>query len=125
MPAPLVIAFIVLVMVLVLLVGLRPQLTRSREGKILAFVALFILPAVAVWGGFSKQMDQAQSTEFCLSCHVMSDYGRSLYVDDPSYLPARHFQNNRVPRDRACYICHTNYTMFGGVKAKIHGLRHL
>ncbi len=59
-------------------------------------------------------MEHATSTKFCLSCHVMEDFGRSLYVDDPSYIPAMHFQNNRVPRDHACYTCHTDYTMFGG-----------
>jgi cytochrome c-type protein NapC len=107
------------------LVGLRAEITRARGGKILAFVALFLLPGLAVWGGFSSQMEHAQSTQFCLSCHVMSDYGRSLYVDDPSYVPAVHFQNNRVPRDRACYTCHTDYTMFGGVHAKLRGVRHL
>ena len=46
-------------------------------------------------------------------------------MDDPSYVPARHFQNILVPRDRACYTCHTNYTMFGGVKAKMRGVRHI
>jgi len=70
-------------------------------------------------------MEQAQSTSFCLSCHVMTDYGRSLQVDDPSYLAARHFQNNRVPPDRACYTCHTDYAMFGGIKSKVRGVRHL
>jgi cytochrome c-type protein NapC len=70
-------------------------------------------------------MARAQSTEFCLSCHVMTDYGRSLRVDDPSYLAAAHFQNNRVPRDRACYTCHADYAMFGGVRSKLRGLQHL
>jgi nitrate/TMAO reductase-like tetraheme cytochrome c subunit len=125
MPASLIVSFIALTAGLALVVGFRSQLTRSREGKILAFLALFILPVIAVWGGFSEQMERAQSTEFCLSCHVMSDYGRSLYVDDPSYIPARHFQNNRVPRERACYTCHTDYSMFGTLNAKIRGLRHL
>jgi cytochrome c-type protein NapC len=46
-------------------------------------------------------------------------------VDDPSYLAAAHFQNHRVPADQACYTCHTNYAMFGGVRAKMHGLRHV
>src|SRR5580765_2553996 len=110
---------------LVLLVGFRPQLARSRGGKILAFAVLFIVPVLCTWGGFEGHMEQAQSTRFCLSCHVMTDYGRSLQVDDPSYLAARHFQNNRVPRDRACYPCHTDYTMFGGMKSKMRGVRHL
>lgn len=111
--------------VLALLVGLRADLTRARAGKILAFVALFVLPALSVYGGFTAHMERAQTTSFCLSCHVMADYGRSLYVDDRSYVPAVHFQNNRVPRDRACYTCHTDYTMFGGVRSKIRGIRHL
>ena len=99
--------------------------TRTPAGRILAFLALVVVPGAALWAGFSFHMEQAQTTEFCLSCHVMSDYGRSLYVDDKSYIPAVHFQNNRIPRDHACYTCHTEYTMFGGVKAKARGLRHL
>ena len=55
----------------------------------------------------------------------MEPYGRSLLVDDPAYVPARHFQNNRVPRDDACFTCHTNYTLFGDYKAKLRGLRHV
>jgi cytochrome c nitrite reductase small subunit len=125
MPASVIVLFCLAAVVIALFVGFRVQLTRSREGKILAFVALFTLPVMAAWTGFSEQMDRAESTKFCLSCHVMGDFGRSLYIDDPSYVPARHFQNNRVPRDRACYACHTEYTLFGGVKAKARGLRHL
>src|SRR5215831_13898860 len=122
----LLIAFlVVLTGVLALVAGLRARLTRSREGKILAFLALLILPAVSVWAGFSTQMETATSTSFCLSCHVMNEHGRSLQVDDPSYLAARHFQNNLVPRDHACYTCHTDYTMFGTVTAKLRGARHV
>jgi cytochrome c-type protein NapC len=125
MPLSVIVSFCLAALVVALYVGFRAELTRSREGKILAFVALFGLPVMAAWTGFSEHMDLAQSTQFCLSCHVMGDYGRSLYIDDPSYVPARHFQNNRIPRDRACYTCHTEYSMFGGVKAKARGMRHL
>jgi cytochrome c-type protein NapC len=125
MPVSVIVLLCLAAAVIALLVGFRAELTRSREGKILAFVALFALPVMAAWTGFSEQMDRAQSTRFCLSCHVMDDYGRSLYIDDPSYVPASHFQNNHVPRDRACYSCHTEYTMFGGVKAKVQGVHHL
>ena len=125
MPSTIVIVFIAVTAAIVLLVGIRTHWTRSREGKILAFIALCVLPVASVWGGFSEQMERAESTQFCLSCHVMTNFGRSLYVDDPSYIPALHFQNNRVPRDRACYTCHTDYAMFGTVRAKLRGLRHL
>jgi cytochrome c-type protein NapC len=124
-PAWFTIGFIALAGIIALLVGTRAHVTRSREGKILAFVALLILPVTAVGIGFSQHMERAQSTTFCLSCHVMTDHGRSLHIDDPSYLPARHFQNNSVPRERACYTCHTDYTMFGSVNAKLRGTRHL
>jgi cytochrome c-type protein NapC len=125
MPTSILAALFAVTAAIALLVGFRVERTRSREGKMLAFVALLVLPVVVAWTGFSEQMDRATSTKFCLSCHVMQDYGKSLYVDDPSYIPARHFQNNRIPRDHACYTCHTEYTMFGGVKAKARGLRHL
>jgi cytochrome c-type protein NapC len=125
MPASLTFLLLAVSTALVVLVGLFTRVTRSREGKMLAFVALLVLPTLSVWAGFSEHMEHATSTSFCLSCHVMSDYGRSLHVDDRSYVPARHFQNNLIPRDHACYTCHTDYTMFGTVKSKIRGLRHL
>jgi nitrate/TMAO reductase-like tetraheme cytochrome c subunit len=124
-PTVLEILFIAMALALAALVGTRVELTRARGGKILAFLTLFITPVLAVWLGFSEHMERAESTQFCLSCHVMHDFGRSLNVDDPSYIPAKHFQNNLVPRDRACYTCHTDYTMFGTVHAKFRGLRHL
>ncbi len=125
MPASVIVLFCLAAAVVALFVGFRVQLTRSREGKMLAFVALFALPVMAAWTGFSTHMERATSTQFCLSCHVMDDFGKSLHIDDPSYIPARHFQNNLIPRDHACYTCHTEYSMFGGVKAKIRGMRHL
>ena len=124
-PALLEALFIVIALALAVLLAFRVELTRVRGGKILAFVVLFIVPVVAVALGFSEHMQRAESTQFCLSCHVMHDFGQSLYVDDPSYIPARHFQNNLVPRDHACYTCHTDYTMFGTAHAKLRGLRHV
>ena len=117
--------FIAMALALAGLLAARTELTRARGGKILAFVVLFIVPVLAVALGFSEHMQRAESTQFCLSCHVMRDFGQSLYVDDPSYIPARHFQNNLVPRDHACYTCHTDYTMFGTAHAKFRGLRHV
>jgi nitrate/TMAO reductase-like tetraheme cytochrome c subunit len=118
----LLIAFsIVLIAVLVF----RPQVTTSPLGKILAFLALFAFPLLCIGMGFSNQMDRSKSTQFCLSCHIMEPYGKSLQVDDTFHLAAAHFQNHRVPADEACYTCHTNYAMFGTIKAKIGGLRHI
>lgn len=124
-PDLLLMAFAGVAAALAIALAVRSDVTRGRGGKVLAFLALFVLPAVSLFGGYTTQMESAQSTAFCLSCHVMTDYGQTLLIDDPSYLPATHFQNNRVPRDRACYTCHTDYAMFGGVRSKLRGLRHL
>ena len=103
----------------------RPGVTATRGGKVMAFLVFFVLPILCLGAGFSRKMNQSKSTKFCLSCHIMEPYGRSLQVDDPMHLAAAHFQNHRVPPDQACYTCHTNYAMFGGMKAKLGGLRHI
>ena len=118
---PVLIAAIILILIIVI----RPSLTEGKGGKILAFIALFIIPIIALAIGTSSHLDQSKTTNFCLSCHVMEPYGESLNVDDRSYLPASHFQNNRVSPEVACFTCHTQYTMFGGAKAKFRGLKHL
>lgn len=112
----------------ILLIGLllvRPSITAAQGGKVLAFIALFILPLIATVLGASIHVEHSKSTQFCLSCHVMEPYGKSLYIDDPAYLPAGHFQNNRIRREQACFTCHTNYTMFGDIHSKMRGLKHV
>ena len=79
---------------------LRPSITTTRAGKILAFVALFILPLLSAAMGGSEHMERSKQTQFCLSCHIMEPYGKSLLVDDPSHLATAHFQNNRVPASK-------------------------
>src|SRR4029077_18663382 len=122
------IAIVILVLFSAVLAGVlvvRPSITVSRAGKILAFGVLFFLPLFSLVAGMDNEMERSKSTAFCLSCHIMDSYGKSLHVDDPSYLAAAHFQNHRVPADEACYTCHTNYTMFGTAASKLRGLRHV
>ena len=121
----LLIAIIVIAVGLISVMIFMPSITVTRGGKILAFVSIFILPALSGSMGLNEHVERSKKTEFCTSCHVMQDYGKSLMIDDPSHMPAAHFQNNRVPTDRACYTCHTDYTMFGGAKAKLRGLKHV
>jgi cytochrome c-type protein NapC len=120
-----VVAAVLVTVALIALLVLRPSLVAARGGRILAFLSLFALPLLVTGLGLSAQVEHSKTTQFCLSCHVMAPYGKSLYVDDSSYVPAGHFQNKRIPRDEACFTCHTNYTMFGDYKAKLRGLRHV
>ena len=126
-PGPITLVYILIgvTIVLVATIVFRPSLTATRGGKQLAFVVLFLMPVAVASLGAEQHMERSKQTDFCLSCHIMEPYGRSLHIDDPMYVPAAHFQNARVPRDEACYTCHTDYVMYGGIRAKIRGLRHV
>jgi cytochrome c-type protein NapC len=126
MPTAVVSAVLMITLVIALVLVARPAITVARGGKILAFLGLFILPVFAGLLGLDNHIERSKQTQFCLSCHIMEPYGKSLRVDDKSYIPAAHFQNNRVPREQACYTCHTDYTLYtGGIKAKFRGLHHI
>lgn len=124
-PTVLIIIPIILAMVLVAVIIFKPSILRNTGGKVFGFIALFILPiVVGVWGG-ATQAEHATSTEYCLSCHIMDSWGQSIHLDDKEFVAADHYQNFLVPRDRACYICHSDYVWYGGITAKIRGLRHV
>jgi cytochrome c-type protein NapC len=103
----------------------RPNVTLALGGRIFAFLALAVVPILAGFLGLAEHMERSKTTEFCLSCHPMEKYGKSLHVDDIAFLPANHYQFGRVPRETACFSCHTNYTLFGDYKAKLSGMRHV
>jgi cytochrome c-type protein NapC len=119
------IALIILTIFLAIFFLVRPSVTAGATGKILAFVGLFILPVLCVGAGMSEHVQRSEQTRFCISCHAMEPYGRSLYVDDPSYIPAQHFQNHRVPANEACYACHADYTIYGPLKDKLRGVTRI
>lgn len=124
-PQNILIGLIVLAIVVELLLIFKPAITREQGGKILAFVGILMLPVIVGAFALTDHMEKSKRTEFCLSCHVMEKYGQSLHVDDKEWIPAVHFQNHRIPKDEACFTCHTEYTMYGDFAAKIRGLRHL
>jgi cytochrome c-type protein NapC len=124
-PIGILVALIVLTIVLTAVFLFRPAITAGTTGKILAFVALCVLPALCVFAGMSTHMQRSEQTQFCISCHAMENYGKSLYVDDPSYIPAQHFQNHRVPAATACYACHADYTIYGPLKDKLAGVTRI
>lgn len=103
----------------------RPSITLTRGGKELTFIVLFLLPIITASMGAAEQMERTEQTQFCLSCHLMEPYGQSLLVDDATYLPAAHYQNGRIPREQACYTCHTDYVLYGTALTKMRGLRHV
>ncbi len=118
-------ALIVLTILLAGVFLVRSSITVEPMGKILAFMALCVLPTLCIGAGMSVHMRRSQQTAYCISCHSMESHGQSLYVLNTSYIPAQHFQNHLVPPNQACYTCHTDYTMYGPLKDKLKGLRYL
>jgi cytochrome c-type protein NapC len=116
---------IAIALLLCLAIAVHPRVELTLRGRIFAFVALILAPIAAGLAGLSAHMERSKTVAFCLSCHPMEKYGRSLRIDDVTHLAAAHYQYNRVPRETACFACHTNYTMFGDYKAKLEGLHHV
>jgi cytochrome c-type protein NapC len=110
---------------LLVLVIVRPAAVTHPQGRLFALVTLLLLPLSAALGGLDVHVERSKTVAFCTSCHVMEGYGASLHIDDVAHLPATHWQFGRVPRETACFACHTNYTMYGDVKSKLRGLRHV
>jgi len=103
LPTPGLLALLGVTAILVLTFVLRPTITATRGGKMLAFLVLFLLPVLCLGVGTTYHIDRSKQTTFCLSCHEMEPYGKSLLVDDPLHLPAAHFQNHRIPVEEECY----------------------
>jgi cytochrome c-type protein NapC len=123
--AAILIAQIILSVIFAAIFLVRPSLTKSTGWKIVAFIGLCALPGLCIVGGMNLHMQRSEQTKFCISCHAMEPYGRSLYVDDPKYIPAQHFQNHRVPAEMACYSCHADYSIYGPLNEKLTGLTRI
>jgi cytochrome c-type protein NapC len=115
------------VALLVAILGLLDfrKLAALPWGRLALLVAAVLLPVSVSIANLRHGMEESSRTRFCLNCHEMQDHGRSLFVDDRRALAAVHYQNRLVDRDTACYSCHTDYALFGDVKAKWNGLRHV
>jgi cytochrome c-type protein NapC len=101
------------------------SLAMNRVGRIVLLVGVVALPLMLSAANLSFGVHESSTTRFCLSCHEMQRHGKSLFVDDRHALAAVHYQDRTVPRDAICYSCHKDYGMFGDVKAKLNGLRHV
>jgi cytochrome c-type protein NapC len=106
------------------LIGFK-RLATLMWGRIALLVAVALLPVAVSVTNIQTGVAESSRTRFCLQCHEMKQHGRSLFADNRLALAAVHYQNRLIDRDTACYSCHTDYAMFGDIKAKLNGLRHV
>jgi nitrate/TMAO reductase-like tetraheme cytochrome c subunit len=115
-----IIAVIAIIALLVLVRFLRTPATGVA--RVFSVVAMIAIPGVWLMGMLAYSDSQMHKVSFCLKCHEMQPYGESLKVEDDESLPAAHYRNNRVPQEKACYVCHTNPGFLGYVDAKLRGV---
>ena len=125
LPVPVILALAAGIGIVALLFFGAGALAGHTVGRLVLLVGLLALPLLLSAANFSYGVHQSSRTQFCLSCHEMLDNGKSLFVDSKQALAAFHYQNRLVDRDTVCYSCHKDYAMFGDIKAKLNGLRHV
>jgi len=125
LPVPVILALAAGIGLVALLFFGAGALAGHTVGRLVLLVGLLALPLLLSAANFSYRVHKSSRTQFCLSCHEMQDHGKSLFVDSKQALAAFHYQNRLVDRDTVCYSCHKDYAMFGDVKAKLNGLRHV
>jgi nitrate/TMAO reductase-like tetraheme cytochrome c subunit len=100
----------------------RPPLTRGTKIALLFGIGLFPL-GTAMTGNYAG-FEATKSRRFCGSCHVMTPYSDDAGNLESTSLAALHGRNEMFGQQN-CYACHADYGMFGTVKTKLSGLRHV
>ena len=83
-----------------------------------------VFPIATAMTGNYAGFEATKERTFCGSCHVMTPYAQDSSDPTSTTLAARHGRN-ALFGDANCYACHANYGMFGTVKTKLGGLRHI
>ena len=101
------------------------DILSNRGRKFITFFVVGLFPFFGVTVVTDLDLERVKKVSFCEKCHTMKPYVDAVKGTDLEPLSALHYQNNWVRQDSACYECHTSYTMFGPVKAKLKGLLHM
>jgi len=100
-------------------------LVRGRLPDALSYPVLMALPIFAYVLGDLHVLEESKHVEFCGSCHQTMSPLVEAMRNDGDTLAAIHFRTGAVPHESACYRCHGGYGIWGGVRAKSAGLRHM
>ena len=73
--AELVATLVALTIAIIVLIYVKPSLTRTQGGKLLAFIALFVLPVASIRSGFRLHFEATKTTSFSSFACVLSSSG--------------------------------------------------
>lgn len=100
----------------------RPALNRATKIVLLFGIGLFPI-ATAMTANYAD-FEATKNRTFCGSCHVMKPYQDDSENPMSTSLASRHARNDQFGHEN-CYACHADYGMFGTVKTKLGGMRHV
>lgn len=100
------------------------RLPAESAVKLIAFVALIVMPAGAVFVANYHTFEGVHEVSGCASCHVMLPMANDLRDPNSGTLAARHYKNKWIAENQ-CYHCHSDYGFSGNLEAKMTGYRHL
>ena len=115
---------IVSIALIMILLAKDPKNMSVPTGKWLLLIVFFILSPTAYLLNFSVAIEDSKKVDFCNSCHVMHGYVNDLKNPDSEYLASAHYQSRWIANDQ-CFTCHSDYGLFGNMKAKMTGIRHV
>jgi cytochrome c nitrite reductase small subunit len=100
------------------------RLPAESAAKLVAFAALVVMPAGAVFIANYHTFEGVHEVSGCASCHVMRAMANDMMDPHSGTLAARHYKNKWIAENQ-CYHCHSDYGFSGNLEAKMTGFRHL
>ena len=100
----------------------RPPLDRTTKIALLFGIGIFPI-ATAASGNYAG-FEATKNIRFCGACHVMTPYKTDAQNPESKSLAAIHTRNPMFGHE-SCYTCHADYGMFGTIKTKMGGMRHV
>ena len=99
------------------LVFRRRHITAAASQWML-FIGICVMPLPVMLLGSAVGLEQAKDITFCQQCHVMRRSWPTCRTRRSERLAAVHFKNRYIQRSH-CYVCHTDYGLFGTMEAKL------
>jgi len=101
----------------------RRHLTTAAS-QWMMFIGICVMPLPIMVLGSAVGLEQAKDVSFCQHCHVMRQFVNDMKNPGSDRLAAVHFKNRYIQQSH-CYVCHTDYGLFGTLEAKLSGVTHI
>jgi cytochrome c nitrite reductase small subunit len=102
----------------------RRRYITAAGSQWMLFIGICIMPLPVMVLSSAVGLERAKDISFCASCHVMGHFVSDMQDPASGRLAAVHFKNRYIQRSH-CYVCHTDYGLFGTLEAKLSGVGHI